>query len=209
MSDAKAANRPSFFKERIYPVLFMILVTVVFIAVVSGIYLSTEDLVLLNETLFQKKAVLFAAGIPVPESGIRVEEVYQARVREVQTSLGTAYEVVSDSGARQGWVLTQTGPGLWGTIEAVVGYDIAGRNLTGVEFTKQNETPGLGARISETWFREQFRGKQPPFTMVPEGSPSGPGEFDAITGATRTSEGVLSIMNGSLDSARTILKEVQ
>ena len=210
MSDASAGKRPSFFKERIYPILFMILVTVVFISVVSGIYLSTEDLVLLNESLFEKKAVLYAAGIEVADDdGQEVESTYNSRVKPVETSIGTVYEILGTNGSRQGLVINQTGPGLWGEITAVVGFDTSGKKLTGVDFTKQNETPGLGARIMEDWFREQFRGKTPPFTTVPEGTAAGEKEFDAITGATRTSDGVLGIMNNSLKTADTALKEIQ
>ena len=71
--------------------------------------------------------------------------------------------------------------------------------MLGLDFVKQNETPGLGARISESWFKEQFRGKRGPFRLVPEGVESGENEFQAITGATSTSNAVLDLLNRSID----------
>ena len=69
--------KSQFWKERIFPVVFMVAITVVFISVVSGIYLSTRDMVKLNESLFLKRAVLYAADITVPVKGSAVDKVYR------------------------------------------------------------------------------------------------------------------------------------
>ena len=197
------------YKERIYPVLFMAIITIVFIAMVSGIYLATRDLVLLNESLYLKRAVLFAAGVDAPDSATEAEGLYNERVREqIDADGATRYYVVEGEGAGGSIsVIPMTGPGLWGEIEAVIGLDQSLKVLTGVDFTRQNETPGLGARISEEWFRKQFRGKTGPFTMVPEGTDGeGRNEFDAITGATITSTAVKDILNKALKEAPEIVR---
>ncbi len=209
MNETANKNKLPFFKERVYPVLFMLLVTIVFITAVSGLYLTTENLVLLNETLFLKRAVLYSANIPVPEEGPEIEALYNSRIREKETSAGPVFRIVDDTGNTEGWVVFSSGPGLWGEIEAVVGYDRSGKVLTGVEFVKQNETPGLGARITEPWFKEQFRSKVPPFIMVPEGTAKTADEMDAITGATRTSTAVLKLMNRSMNRAAEAIGEVR
>ncbi len=72
----------SFFSDRVYPVLFMIIITALCIFMVSGIYITTEDLVRINETLFLKRAVLFAAGKDVPEDPLEVDEIYNELVTE-------------------------------------------------------------------------------------------------------------------------------
>lgn len=193
-SDVKSA----FFKERIFPVLFMFIVTVVFITAVSGVYLSTQGTIRLNESLFLKRAILAAAHIPVPQGAENVDRVYRSRVREVSDAKGQPryYEVLASGDSNVvGYVVYGSGPGLWGTIRAVIGYDKGLDRMTGIDFIEQSETPGLGARITEQWFREQFRGKSAPFTMVREGEKSGPHEFDAITGATITSTAVRDIVN--------------
>ena len=192
------------FRERVFPILFMALLTAISIAMVSGIYLATRDLVSRNESLYLKRAVLFAAGLAVPEGPAEVEQAYTDAVRERTDENGDPrfYEVVGAGGNVEGYVIPRTGPGLWGEIEAVVGLERDLRVLTGVDFTKQNETPGLGARISEDWFRAQFRGKTGPFSLVPEGTPGeGDQEFDAITGATITSTAVMNILNSALEEA--------
>ena len=195
--------KSQFWKERIYPVVFMVAVTAVFISVVSGIYLSTRDMVKLNESLFLKRAVLYVADITVPVKGAAVDKVYRSRVRERLDSEGLInhFEILEDN-VISGYVVFAGGPGLWGEIEAVIGFTETRDKLTGVEFIKQNETPGLGARIAEEWFKEQFRGKMGPFVLVPESTAEGEKELDAITGATRTSNFVLEIINQSLEDIK-------
>jgi Na+-transporting NADH:ubiquinone oxidoreductase subunit C len=168
---------------------------------ISLAYLLTKPLVDLNEQVFLRKAVLYAAGIPVPKTGQEVASTFDARARVVPGGDGGAdyYSILDESGSPSGWVLLRSGPGLWGEITAAVGFDITAERLTGVEFLKQGETPGLGARISEVWFREQFRGKRGPFTTVPEGEPSEEDEFDAITGATLTTNFVRDILNSAVE----------
>jgi Na+-transporting NADH:ubiquinone oxidoreductase subunit C len=83
------------------------------------------------------------------------------------------------------------------------------KTLTGIEFIKQNETPGLGGRITESWFKEQFRGKRWPLSVVPEGDPAGDQEFQAITGATNTTNGIRDILNNRLARAEQAIQASQ
>lgn len=203
MSDSQPTV--NIYKERIFPILFMLIVTAVFIALVSGIYLATRDNVLRNEQLYLKRAVLFSAGVDIPEGAAETDETYESLVEEMTDENGDlAYYKVS--GATDGYVLPAFGPGLWGEIEAVVGFSADLTTITGIDFIKQNETPGLGARITEDWFRLQFKGKTGPFTRVPEGTETtDPTEFDAITGATITSTAIQNILNETIDAVPGIV----
>ena len=60
----------------------------------------------------------------------------------------------------------------------------------------QVETPGLGARITEDAFQDAFIGKEVGggIAMSKSGD-AGPGEFDAITGATETSRALEKILS--------------
>lgn len=200
-------NKTSFFGRRVFPILFMALITVLCIAPVSAIFLSTKERVQLNESLFLKRAVLFAADIEIPGEAREVEETFTNRVDVAGDNPENAeyFTVLSESGEVTGYVLPVRGPGLWGTIEAVVGFEKDLETFTGVEFTDQNETPGLGGRITETWFKEQFRGKETPFELVPEGTAEGKGEVDAITGATRTSDFVRQLMFKAADRIKQVV----
>lgn len=71
-------------------------------------------------------------------------------------------------------------------------------SITGLVFTEHSETPGLGGRIDELDYREQFRGLTiDPAQPLVYGEDGG-GQIDAITGATSTSNAVLTILNDLL-----------
>lgn len=201
-------KKSNLFKKRIYPVLFMFILTALFITAVSSIYLSTKDVIKRNETLYLKQAILAAAAIKVPETAEDSDRLFRLRV-DMETESGTPdfYRIKDENDHDQGWVLIVSGPGLWGQITAVVGFNHTVSAITGVEFIKQNETPGLGARIEESWFKNQFTGKISPYEVVAEGTSSEQNEIDAITGATRTTNFVLYIIQKAEEIGREAVKE--
>ena len=91
----------------------------------------------------------------------------------------------------------------------MVGLDPSLKQVLGVTFVQHNETPGLGARISETWFKHQFRNAQGPFGLVPETARAKSGEMNAITGATITSTAVCDMLNELLENAQAIVTNNQ
>lgn len=191
-------------RQGVGTILFMVAATFVFTSAVTLTNLATRDMVAANEELFLQRAVLFAAAVTVSPDPTDVRREFACRIRVVRTTAGAVdhYRVVAPpSDELVGFVLPCEGAGLWGTIEAVVGLQSDGTTLTGFDVIRQNETPGLGGRIDEDWFREQFRGKRGPFTMAPEGTKSGQGQFDAITGATITSTAVRTMLNRLLAAA--------
>jgi Na+-transporting NADH:ubiquinone oxidoreductase subunit C len=191
-------------RERAYTVVFMAVITAVCISVLSVVHAATRERIALNERLVRRRAVLLAAGLSLPGEAAAVEALFLRRVEELPASDGTIerYRVRQADGDRTAaWVLPGRGPGLWGTIAAMVGLEPDARTLIRVEFIEQNETPGLGARISEERFREQFRGKRGPLKLQPEGRSTAGDEFDAITGATITSTAVRDIVNRALEDA--------
>lgn len=206
MSDGKKANK---LRRSLFTIFFMFAVTFVFISVLSLVHVLTRDTIRLNESLVVKRAVLYVAGLEVPQSGIEADTLYQDRVREVKDGQGNVlyYEILDGSRESiQSYVLPVLGAGLWGEIGSVVGVEKDLKTLTGIEFIKQNETPGLGGRIAESWFKEQFRGKRWPLEVVPEGEPAGDQEFQAITGATNTTNGVKGILNDRLAKAERAIE---
>lgn len=199
--------------QRVSLVAFTAAVTVVFIAPITFLHLITRPIVALNEEVFLERAVLDAAGLDLPDSAADAKALFDSRIEPLAapragSSLSEpVYRVKDGSGATAGWVITRTGAGLWGDITVVVGFAADRERLTGIEFLKQTETPGLGARIAERWFKEQFRGKRGPFTTVGEGQPAAEDQFDAITGATSTSNAVRDILNAVVVDARGLPKE--
>lgn len=195
-------------KEQLFTVLFMLAVSFVFTSGVSLAYLATRSTIEVNEALFLRRAVLYCAGLDVPEDAREVASTFHNCTREILDETGAlgCYVVIDpESRVETGYVCIERGAGLWGTIVAVVGFEMDKKTLTGIDFVQQNETPGLGARIAELWFKEQFRGKRGPFTMVAEGEPAGSNQFDAITGATITSNAVKDIVNRATERLSTIV----
>ncbi len=196
-------KKDSFFALRIYPLLFMGAVTVICITLVTGIFLSTEDRVRSNELLFFRIAVLEAAGVEFsPDDYLQVQEIFEQRVVEEQ-----GFYRVNLQDGETSFVISVTGAGLWGPIEMMLGFFEDLETMTGISILSHNETPGLGARIEEAWFIEQFRGKQGPLTLVAEGTADAPDEIDGITGATRTTVAVGEIVNRGIRQVPGTIKE--
>jgi len=209
MSDGKT-TRPGKLRERTTTVLFMLAVTFVSISIVSALHLATAETVRQNESLFMKRAVLEACGMDDVSDRDTVLGRYAEWVPADADGESNGVLKLTDpeTGDLTGYVFVRDGAGLWGTITAVVGMDTELSSFTGVTFVKQNETPGLGARIDEDWFKKQFRGKTGPFTFVDEGTQSASAtEFDAITGATITTRAVRDILNGVIEDAPKLVSQ--
>jgi Na+-transporting NADH:ubiquinone oxidoreductase subunit C len=188
---------------RFRAVLFTAAVTAAFVAPVSLLHLLTEARVELNREVRLKRAVLEAAGLEVPASGPETAALFDSRVEPSGAEDGDAYSIKSPDGTGgNAYVRTQAGAGLWGRIVALVGFEADGVTMTGLSFLEQTETPGLGARIDEAWFKAQFRGKRGPLATVPEGAAAGADQFDAVSGATITSNAVRDILNAAAAEMR-------
>jgi Na+-transporting NADH:ubiquinone oxidoreductase subunit C len=194
-------KKDSFYFKRIYPILFMLLITIACITITSGLFLLTQERVTANENLFLKKTVLEAAGVEYPDDFVAVNTLFD----EIVLERNGVYTVSTDTGD-QVYVTEFTGPGLWGPISLMVGFSETLDALTGIGIISQNETPGLGARIEEPEFKAQFVGKWGPFSLVEEGTADADNEIDALTGATRTSRSVQTIMNRAVAEGPQIVR---
>lgn len=191
-------------KDGLYTIFFMFAVTAVFILITSFVYINTRDKIKRNERLRMKKAVLKAAGIDIKKKSI--EEI-QKKFENISLIKENVYKINSKE-IQGDFVFIVTGSGLWGKIKAAIGLKSDLKTITGIEFLKQNETPGLGARIEEQWFKSQFKNKIGSLTgIVGEKKEANKREFQAITGATKTSNAVLTIINNTIKNADKYLKE--
>ena len=93
--------------------------------------------------------------------------------------------------------------GYHGPIEVMVGVDPEG-TLTGISIMTHSETPGLGARIVEPKFTEQFAGLDLETTKL---SAEG-GKVDAVSGATFSTLGVITAVDDALEQFPQIKKEI-
>jgi electron transport complex protein RnfG len=87
-------------------------------------------------------------------------------------------------------------------IEVMVGVD-ADSKLTGVSIMSHTETPGLGARIEEPQFTEQFKG----LDLETNKLAADGGKVDALSGATFSTNGVIAAVAAALERFPQIKKE--
>lgn len=114
------------------------------------------------------------------------------------------YEAEVDGSLK--YIIPMQGAGLWGPIWGYLAVEADGSTIYGAEFGHQGETPGLGAEIVMSSFREQFIGKE----LVKEGAFRSvavvkPGQtaadrdyVDGISGGTITSKGVDAMLLNSV-----------
>ncbi|MEZ6035449.1 MAG: FMN-binding protein [Planctomycetaceae bacterium] len=118
----------------------------------------------------------------------------------VEVSGVQMYRVKDDSGACCGWATQAEGRGFQDRIRMMVGISNDGGRVTGLTVLESNETPGLGDRIQQPEFRNQFVGKstEHPFTRSRPGV-SAAAPVDAITGATISSDAVIDAINSQIN----------
>lgn len=196
--DALKSTKNSFRKGRIFPVLFMLVITLLFIGITTSIYTVTKEQIELNKTIDIEEAVIGAAGLDIPRNIGDIDRLYNQVVIPVKDRTGNIiYYKVMDKEKKEvtSYVVISSGAGLWGTITAAVGIDSSLESFTGLEIIEQVETPGLGGRITEDWFKKQFKGKIAPLSIVAEGEETSRQEFQAITGATYSTNAIRDMLN--------------
>ncbi len=106
-----------------------------------------------------------------------------------------------------GWVIKGKGNGYADVIEVLIGLDRKAERITGLTVLFNNETPGLGNKITTEKFQDQFRGLDAAKPVGYEKSAPAPGSnrIQAISGATISSESVCNIVNQAVAGFRAQL----
>lgn len=107
---------------------------------------------------------------------------------------GTCYVGLA-GGETVGYVFETESRGYGGAVRVMTGISAQGA-VTGVVILEHGETPGLGANAEREEFRAQFEQDVSPagFSVVRYQTP-GPGEIEAMTGASITSRAVTDAVN--------------
>lgn len=102
-------------------------------------------------------------------------------------------------------VIPVTGSGLWGPIWGYVALESDMNTVAGIVMAHKGETPGLGAEIATEKYQSKFVGKRlfegdefVSVTLRKGGAKDPAHEVDAITGGTKTSDGVTGMLRTSL-----------
>jgi Na+-transporting NADH:ubiquinone oxidoreductase subunit C len=163
---------------------------------------------------------LYLKGIALQQRELRVKILQTFSVSFTEDSFDKAFnesiEVVENNegtffiyrGEPLQAAMLISGSGLWSVIELLLFINEETKTVTKLEVLSQAETPGLGARIEEAAFLEQFKDLDYSATVRVVAERKGePGEVDAISGATKTSQSVQSIINKGIEIFNAILEE--
>ncbi len=189
-----------------YTVVVTFVVSFVFVGLLAFANELTREKAGNNALIMERRAVLNALGIRY-SSDAEVLEVYRREVEQVRLG-GLAIERANIDG-RAVEAARFSGPGLWGTITGVIGVTPDLSEIVGLDIISQSETPGLGGRIGESWWKAQFTGERIPAGRIDVAAGSGRGDkdkangkVDAVTGATITSNAMESIINKTLEALK-------
>lgn len=177
-------------RKEYHMIISLTIVILVAGGVLAGTYVSTQKDIARNLENAKKKAL--AAVLP------NVSDFEEKKIDD-KTSILTGKD---NEGNVMGYGVLLEGGGFQGPIKLMVGFNEDGSEITGIEVLENVETPGLGNRIVEEWFKAQFRGTVPPVEVVKGQKPQNKSQVEAITGATISSKSVANIVN----KAHEILK---
>ncbi len=182
----------------VYTIVFIFLLTAVFVSVLAVADAFYAPQIEENVVLAQRRDVLYALGIDSTGDAAALNARFDDQVTKKTVGGVEIYEQ-KPIGGIYGIAVPFTGSGLWGTIKGYLAVSSDFKEIAGIVFTEQQETPGLGGRIDELLYKEQFRGVPITGAKIVYGK-NGDKEIDAVTGATITSNSVLRIVNDVLDN---------
>lgn len=205
------SEETSFRESRIYPVIFMVIITVFFVGLLAFFYHSTRQKVEDHQKYVFHETILSAFNLPTD----RVEEDYKAFITEIKDEKNNMmYYKAQQDNRPIGFAFVVYGKGLWGSIKALLAVQTDMNTIINISIIEQSETPGLGARITEEWFLKQFNGKSVlinqqsnPFRIVSENEKMvKEDEIKGITGATLSTKAITTMINSEMNKIINTLK---
>ncbi len=202
-------------KSPAYVLGFMAAICLVFGLGVSVVHYATQGLLEKNAVLHRNRILCRAFQLDV--EGVGAEAFQWAVDAHLQ-----ATDIPDGSGTRRVYRRTTPGQesigfefggmGFWDRIDGIIVLTPDLRQVLNIQFLDQKETPGLGARIEEPWFTDQFKGLQidwdsPTDRRIVVGAspvPDARNRVDAITGATQTSMALGQFLNEELARIRKL-----
>ena len=127
----------------------------------------------------------------VDKKGNPVQVIFY-RGRKDSQLVGTAFKVVAPDGYS-------------GNIEVMVGVK-PDQQIQAIEILAHAETPGLGSKIVEPWFKDLFKGKS--LENIDWRVKKDGGQFDQITGATISPRAVVGAVKKGLEFYREHTAEI-
>lgn len=191
----------------LYTVGFMALIALVCGAGISFVQYSMKDRLDGNARLIRNRTIARAFGYTVTQPTIAAfDSVFTQHLEQVVVSAKKqSYQTFMNRQAPPTTGFIFSGMGFWDFITGIVVLSGDMSAITALEIIDQKETPGLGARIIETQFLDQFRGVPVNWNatdkkLISFGVDLGNSgkRIDAITGATQTTIALERMLNSEL-----------
>lgn len=194
-------------KSNSYTIAYAAVLALVCATALTAIQELTKEAYETNLAAKKARNIMWVLGIPF-DADTPAEEIIKIsdqKVREDKTGRAELYgakHLYYSDHPEHGrlWAMTFEGPGMWKPIEGLLCLRADMKTIFRISFYKQEETPGLGARIAEPDFQNGFQGKtiynrsgKP--EIVIKADASGPNEVDAVSSATVTSGKVQEMLN--------------
>jgi electron transport complex protein RnfG len=172
----------------------------VFGVALAGVNSALSPIIQLNQEKARQTAALEV--MPADLKAVSAEKV---SVQADGKSLD-AYRVLNAEGVQVGWAIQGEGGGYADMIRLIVGLSPDAAAITGIKVIYNQETPGLGNKITAPQFTGPFQGKSTSVPLSPAKNKKLDqlvgGEIQAITGATISSKAVCDIINDLLTPER-------
>ncbi|MFA6618997.1 MAG: RnfABCDGE type electron transport complex subunit G [Candidatus Neomarinimicrobiota bacterium] len=181
-----------------------IIVVLTIISIISGGVLAVLDSFTRPRIEDYAEKVKNAAIYDVLPESVKVE-VIKVKIDDEEREVYKAIkknEVVA-------YAFQVSGSGFQSDLVLMVGVSPDFSELNSLKILSQMETPGLGTRIEEEWFIEQFKGLKlkPSVTYIKNAKPSKDNEIQAITGATISSAAIVDILNTEINKVRLAMNK--
>ncbi len=154
----------------------------------------------------------FIDAYVVDKEGNRIDGNVFALLNDLPTAFAEGkYPIFEAKDGRV--VIPVTGMGLWGPVWGYVALEKDMNTVSGIIMAHKGETPGLGAEIATAKYQSKFVGKTifegdqfVSVTLRKGGAKDPAHEVDAITGGTKTSDGVTAMLYNSLSNYLPLLE---
>ena len=203
-----------------YTFIFIVAICVVFGSAISLVHYSTLKTLAKNETLNRNRVICNAFLLEVNGDS---PHAYQQAIdqyiisRMLSSGIGNFETFFRSDSENPNVGFVFSGMGFWDRIEGIIVLTSDLSQVINIQFLDQKETPGLGARIEEKWFTDQFKDLEIDWTgrvdqRLIVGASSRPNltnRVDAITGATQTSLALEKLLNSELNLFREMYNRYQ
>lgn len=229
--------------SKAYSVVFAIVICLICGVMLAVISMATIDARNTNKRVEKKTNILSAVRYQFADNATNadIERIYSEKIEEIVVSpAGEKVEsdafslevkkqkklpdserklplfVYADDSGEKFYILPLYGKGLWGDIWGYMSLKSNLKDVYGVVFDHESETPGLGAEITTDWFQSQFEGKQAiedgnvEITVL-KGKNNQLNEHtvDGMSGATITGNGVDQMLKEDLEAYQNYFKKLK